>query len=38
MPWSTVIVVGGSWVLLLFLSLLYFLVWSKRRDWGDGDS
>lgn len=35
MPVSTVIVVGGSWILLLILTLLYYFVWSKHRDWGD---
>jgi hypothetical protein len=37
MPWSTVVVVGGSWILLLLLTLLYIRVWSKHRDWGEGD-
>jgi len=37
MPWSTVAVVVGSWILLLALTLLYYLVWSLHRDYGDGE-
>jgi hypothetical protein len=36
MPSSTVFVVLGSWFLLLILTLLYYFVWSLRRDWSDG--
>jgi hypothetical protein len=36
MPTSTLIVVFGSWFLLLILTLLYYLVWSLRRDWSEG--
>jgi heme/copper-type cytochrome/quinol oxidase subunit 2 len=37
MPWTTLAVVFGSWVLLLVLTLLYYLVWSLRRHYGDGE-
>jgi hypothetical protein len=37
MPWATVLVVAGSWLLLLVLTLLYLSVWSKGRDWGEED-
>lgn len=33
MPISTVIVVLGSWFVLLILTLLYYFVWSRGRDW-----
>ncbi len=35
MPWSTLAVVFGSWLVLLVLTVLYHAVWSKRRDYGD---
>ena len=30
MPAATVVVVIGSWIVLLVLTLLQFLVWSRR--------
>lgn len=32
MPWTTLVVVFGSWALLLVLTLLSFFVWSRPRD------
>lgn len=37
MPWTTLVVVFGSWVVLLLLTLLYYFVWSHKRDWQDED-
>ena len=37
MPWTTVAIVFGSWVVLLLLTLVYYFVWSRKRDWTDGE-
>ena len=37
MPVSTILVVFGSWLLLLVLTLLYYFVWSHHRDWSEGE-
>ncbi len=37
MPWTTLAVVFGSWFLLLGLVLLYYFIWSRGRDYGDGE-
>ena len=36
MPWTTVAIVFGSWVVLLLLTLVYYFVWSRKRDGIDG--
>ena len=35
MPWTTVLIVFGSWVVILILTLAYYFVWSLRQSWGD---
>jgi heme/copper-type cytochrome/quinol oxidase subunit 2 len=35
MPWTTVLVVFGSWIVILILTLTYYFVWSLRQNRGD---
>jgi len=35
MPTSTLLVIGGSWLLLLVLSILYVTVWSRDEPGDD---
>jgi hypothetical protein len=37
MPWTTALVVFGSWILLLVLTLLNYAVWSNRIAGDDED-
>jgi hypothetical protein len=32
MPLSTLLIVCGSWVALLILTILYYFVWSGKED------
>lgn len=38
MPWTTAVIVFGSWFVILILTLLYFFSWSKRVNHEDGES
>lgn len=37
MPQSTLAIVFGAWFVILMLTLVYYFVWSRRRDHGDED-